>query len=127
MKIKIKEFTRENTFLSHLILNSINEAALKTVTNDENRDGETEVDVELKFNGVEIDIRKFTTMLESSWESAVKKACKPEALEIFEKMKHKFKSEKSMNSQINKIREQIQKANNQLINISNNIDLLSNI
>jgi len=123
MKFKIKEFTRENTTLSQLILTSITESAMATVPK-EDRKADTEVDVELKFNGVEIDITKFITRLEESWDNAIKRASITEAREIFEEMKHDFKSKNSANAQLSKINEQIQKANNQLKNISENINQL---
>lgn len=125
MKFKTKEFTRTNNFLSHMILGSITEAAIDTVREIENRNGETEVDIELKFNGVEIDIRKFTQFLEEAWDGEVKKACQPEAKKLFEKMKHEFKSKNSTNAQLNKIREQLIKATNHLKNVEENVERIS--
>lgn len=124
MKFKVKEFTKEENFLSHLILDCLNDAALETVKDNNKRDGDTIVDIELKFNGVEIDIRRFTKHLEEAWDSEIIKATKPEANKLFEKMEHEFKSKKSTNAQLNKIRVQLQNANNQLKNISENVEKL---
>lgn len=119
MKIKAKEITRKNTFLSHMILSTFNEEALNTIETPSNQ--ETEYNICLTFNGVELDIRKFCERLENSWENAVKKAVQPEANKLFEEMKHTFKSKNSKNAQLNKIKEQLQKANNQLKNIEEHI------
>lgn len=127
MKFKLGEITRENSFLSHMVLESIgdNKEALKTVTDIVDRDENTEVNVELTFNGVTLDVGKFVTRLEEVWEGEVRKAAAPEARKLFEKMKQDFKSKNSANAQLNRIREQMVKANNFLTNIEQNVELLS--
>jgi hypothetical protein len=122
MKLKTKEFTREVSFLSHLILDCVNKEVINLVSSMPTRDEDTEYDVELKFNGIELDIRKFTFHLEKAWKDAVQNACKPEAEKLFEKMKQDFKTKNSTNAQLNKINMQIEKANNQLKNIKDSID-----
>lgn len=124
MKIKIKEFTGNLSFLSHIILDCANKAAIKTVTDIEDRNEDTEIDIEFKFNGIDLDIRKFTTHLEEAYDSEVKKKCRPEAIKMFEEMKHTFKSKNSPGAKLSKINEQIQKANHQLINIQKSINHL---
>jgi hypothetical protein len=124
MKIKIKEFTRQPNFLSHMILECVgsSKVAMDTVCDIEDRDENTEVEIEFKFNGVELDVRKFTRMLEDSYNEETKKAAKPSALEMFEKYKHDFKSKNSTAAKLSKVQAQFDKLKNQMINIQNSIN-----
>jgi DNA repair ATPase RecN len=127
MKIKTKELVNNKGFIGHMILDCFNKEAAKTIDTKADRDENTEHDIQLIFNGVELDIRGFCKHLEEEWDRAVKNECKPEALKMFEKMKHEFKSKNSMNAQLSKIREQLNKATTQLSNVSNNLERINKI
>lgn len=126
MKIKTKEIVDNKQFIGHMILDCFNKEASKTIDTTANTGDETEHDIQLIFNGVELDIRAFCKHLEEEWDREVRIACKPEATKLFDKMKHEFKSKNSMNSQLNKIRQQLEKATNQLGNVSDNVERISN-
>jgi len=121
MKIKTKELVDDKTFLGHIIMDCLNKEATKTLDNFEERDLETEFEIELKFNGVELDIRQFTKHLESSYDRSVASECKPEALKMFEKFKQDYKSKNSNNAKLSKIKAQLDKINNQLLNVNESI------
>ena len=121
MKIKAKEITDSNTLLGHIILDCFNKEAGESIKSLEGRNGETEYEINLSFNGVELDIREFCKNLQNSWSIAVNKSAKPQAQEIFEEMKQDFKSKNSTNFQLNKIKKQLEKVTNQLQNVSENV------
>lgn len=126
MKIKTKEITRENTLLSHMILNCLGESTMKKhVYNKKERTGDTEYDIKLLFEGEELDIKLFFELLDKEWEDAVKRAARPYAEELFEERKHTFMSKNSTNAKMEAIRKQIEKANNQFINIQDSFDKLN--
>jgi len=120
MLIKTKEITQKNTLLSHMILNCLT----KEVINDKieskaERTGDTEYDIVLMFEGVELDIRLFTEHLDKSWDSCVSEATRPEAEKMFEELKHTFISKNSTNAKLESIRKQMIKVNEQMLNINN--------
>jgi len=127
MKFKTKEITNENTLLSHMILNCLNSVAFKKVESVEGRNDETEYDIVLTFEGVELDIKKFFTLLDNEWESEMKRAARPEAELIFEEMKHTFISKNSTNAKLESIRKQVVKANEQMQNINNALSNLKGV
>lgn len=119
MKIKTNEITRKNTLLSHMILNCLDNSTIeKHISSKKDRNGETEYEIKLSFEGEELDIKKFFELLDKEWEGAVKRAAKPYAEELFEERKHTFMSKNSKNAKLESIRKQIEKANNQLKNIN---------
>ena len=118
MQIKTKEISDENSLISHMILNCLDLSTIKKhVETREVRNGETEYDIKLLFEGDELDIRKFFELLESEWEGAVKEAASPYAEELFEERKHTFMSKNSDNAKLESIRRQLDKVTNQLENI----------
>lgn len=118
MQIKTKEISDQNNLLSHMILNCLDLSTLKKhVEKREVRNGETEYDIKLLFEGDELDIRKFFELLDSDWEGAVKKAAALYAEELFEERKHTFMSKNSDNAKLESIRRQLDKVTNQLENI----------
>jgi len=125
MKIKSKELTDASTFLGHIIMDCLNNEATTKMTAVENRDKETEWDIKLSFEGVELDIREFTKHLEKDYYQEVKKAAKKEDRILFEKWKQDYKSKNSTNAQLAKIKIQLDKANNQLKNISESVAVIN--
>ncbi len=122
MKIKTREITRENTLLSHMILNCLDGSTIeKHIETKEERNEETEYDIKLLFEGEELDITKFFQLLDKEWDGEVKRASKPYAEELaeelFEERKHTFMSKNSQNAKLESIRKQLEKVNNQLKNI----------
>lgn len=122
MKIKQKEITEEMTFLSHMILDCMSSEAQAKLP--EGRTKETQYDIKLSFEGVELDIRKFTKHLEQSWESEVSWAARNQANNIFEKKMQAYRSKNSTNAQIAKLNKQLEKANNILLMVKQNIEAL---
>lgn len=123
MKITTADLTKETSMLSHLILNCMNkEANLKVdEVGGNKRDENSKYDIQLLFEGVELDITKFSKMLERQFDDIVKRNAKPQAQELFEQWKQSYKSKNSTNSQLSKIKIQLDKANNQLKNIEESI------
>lgn len=125
MKIKTKEYTRTNNMFSYLIMTSITKEALDTVIHIEGRNGETEHEIILTFNGVELDVSKFAEKLENAYledvELAAKKAAVDKAEELFEKWKHHYESTNSSNAKLEKLKEQFNKVTNMLSNIDKGI------
>jgi len=125
MKIKTSKITRENTLLSHMILNCIDSSVIeKHVASRKDRTGDTEYDIKLLFEGEELNIKKLFEFLDKEWNDEVKNAAKPYAEELFEERKHSFMSRNSQNAKLESIRKQLEKANNELKNISENISRL---
>jgi len=122
MKIKTSEITRENTLLSHMILTCLDPSTMKKhVEVKEDRDGDTEYEIKLSFEGEELDIKEFLELLDRSWEDAVRDAAKPYAEELFEERKHTFMSKNSKNAKLEGIRNQIEKANKQIEKANNQL------
>ncbi len=124
MKIKSKELTDDSHFLGHIIMDCLNKEATSKMTKVENRDSETEWEVKLFFEGVELDIRKFTKHLEKDYYQEVKRTAAKEDRKLFEKWKQDYKSKNSTNAQLSKIKKQLDKANNQLKNISESVAII---
>lgn len=126
MKIKTSEITRENTLLSLMILTCIDKATIdKHFSIKEGRNGDTEYDIKLLFEGDELDIKKFLELLDKEWDGEVKKAAKPYAEELFEERKHTFMSKNSTNAKMEAIRKQIEKVSNQFSNIQESFNYLN--
>jgi len=72
MKIKKEEITRENTLLSHAVLETINDSIIKKndLANKE------EINISLMIEGEEVDIRKFFTRLEKDWNDTIDREAK---------------------------------------------------
>jgi hypothetical protein len=119
MKIKTKELTDASHFLGHIIIDCLNTEAGNII--HDNRGKKTEWDIKLVFEGVELDIRKFTKHLEKDYYHEVERAEKKEAQKLFEKWKQDYKSKNYTNAQLAEIKIQLDKANNQIKNISENI------
>jgi hypothetical protein len=117
MKIKTGQITRENSVLSHILLNALNEEANKIIQSNPNRDANTEYEVTLTFEGVELDITKFTKRYQDQLEQWIENESLPQAQELFEKWKHKYQSKNSSNAKLQKIKTQLENANLQLQNI----------
>ena len=124
MKIKTKDLIDEKQFLGHIILDCLNKEAIKMLETFKERDEETEFNVELKFEGISLDIREFTKHLEEEYEHSVKKECETQALVMFDKFKQDYKSKNSNNSKLSKIKDQLDKVNNQLVNLNNSFNYL---
>ena len=125
MKIKTKDLTNEHQILSHLVTSCLNEEANNIISSIEDRNGETEYDVKLIFEGVELDITRFSKKLDKQFDEIVKTSATPLANEIFEKWKHSFKSKNSKAMKLQKIIEQFDKINNQLLNIKQSIETIN--
>ena len=79
MKIKIGEYTRVNNLLSHCILKSITKSENEQTVNDSIKNSEewinaenkcdTEIDVNLSINGIELDIRYFFEWLNENYKN----------------------------------------------------------
>jgi len=103
------------------------EASLKVEKiGGEKRNKNTEYDVQLLFEGEELDITIFAKKLENQFDDIIKARTEPYAQELFNKWKSKYISKNSTGSQIAKIKSQLDKANNQLKNISEGIDRIEN-
>ena len=122
MELKPSVFTRTNNFLSHAILSSVNDGATRKAyaKQDASKENDTELtyDIKLIFEGVEIDLVKFFERLENSWETSIKNEAVHEARVLFEKFKNDYVSKECNNSKLESIRKQIEKCNNQMLNIS---------
>jgi len=122
MKIKTKELTDASHFLGHIIIDCLNAEANKKMYEKTDRNDETEWDIKLIFEGVELDIRKFTKHLETEYYLLVERAERNEDKTRYEKWKQDYKSKNSTNAQLSKIKTQLDKANNQLKNIQESIN-----
>ena len=122
MKLKAKELTDSKNFVSHIILSCFNNAAHDMISGIKGRNEETEYDIELKINGVDLDINKFAERLEGIYDEEVRRAASPEAERLLEIFKQKYRSKNSQAVKLSKIKDRIDKANNQLKNIQESIE-----
>ena len=82
MIMKTKELTDRKSMFSHLYMNSLNQAAYDEIQKVVPRDGETEWDVKLTLNGIELDICKFDEILGENWDISLENKAKVMASEI---------------------------------------------
>jgi hypothetical protein len=68
MKIKKEKITRENTMLSHAILETITDSIIQK-GDIPNKD---EIEITLMIEGEEVDVTKFFNHLENQWDSNVR-------------------------------------------------------
>ena len=126
MDLEPSVFTRTNNLLPLAILRSVNDEATIKAHEKQNvcKENDTELtyDIKLVFEGVELDLVKFFDKLEKCWDESVKGEAKQEALVLFEKFKNDYVSKECNNSKLESIRKQIEKCNNQMLNISKSID-----
>jgi hypothetical protein len=122
MKLKISDLINNNNMLSHLILSCMNELANQKVLSIEDKD--TGYEISLTFEGIELDITKFSKMLEKQFDNIVKSKTKLLANELFDKMQHEYKSKNPKIMKLQKIKEQFDKVNNQLLNIQKDIQMI---
>jgi hypothetical protein len=122
MKLKTSDLINDNNMLSHLILSCMNELANQKVLSIEDKD--TDYEISLTFEGIELDITKFSKMLEKQFDDIVKSKAIPLANKLFDKMQHEYKSKNSKAMKLQKIKEQFDKVNNQLLNIQKDIQMI---
>lgn len=124
MKIKIREYTRINNLLSHCILKSITKSANGQDVQDSimsskewidaGKKEDAEIDVNFTINGIELDIRYFFEWLDSNYKTVQYTLSKEMAEEMFEKWKKTYMSKNSKSAKLQKVKEQLEKATNQL-------------
>ena len=122
MKLKAKELTDPESFVSHIVLSCFNNAAHDMVRRIKGRNEETEYDIELRINGVDLNINKFAERLEGIFDEEVRSVAVSEAERLLEVFKQEYRSKNSPAAKLSKIKEQIDKANNQLKNIQESIE-----
>lgn len=66
MKIKKEKITRENTMLSHAILETITDSIIQKCNNKD------EIEITLIIEGEEVDVTKFFNHLENQWDSNIR-------------------------------------------------------
>lgn len=122
MKFKTKQLTDNNELISHLILSCLNDTARLKIQSIENRDSETEYDISLRFEGIELDITEFIKLVEKQIDRMIDEKAAEKTNELFEKWKHSYKSKNSKAAKLEKIKEQFDKVNNQLSNINSQLE-----
>lgn len=137
MNIDTQTLTDDGLLISHAVMESMhqNKETFEIVKNKiaeyELKIGKTvndkdclkiEYDVKLIFEGVELDAMDFFNTLQSNLSELIDKSAKRQAIELFEKYKHEYNSKNSVNAKIDKIKQQFDKCNQELLNIKSSID-----
>lgn len=110
MRIENKDFD-ENIFLSLLILSCIEGTATEEDKNAE---------ILLTFNGREVDIRKYAKRIERGY----KEILEAKAIELLEDFKEDYLLKNTGKLQFVKLKKQFEKANNQLKQIEEKMEML---
>lgn len=130
MIIKTKDITDaicssvDHFTVGQLVLKSVNDTATASDLKESSENGT--YDVKLFVNGIELDVEMFVKKLEKRFNDASKIEGSKLCHEMLEQYKKDYDSKNSPNLKIDKLKRQIDKLGNYIVNLQTSIDNLQN-
>lgn len=122
MKVKFKDLTDNGKLISHLVCEGLNEEAMKTLPPKGERNKDAEADITVLFNGVPLDVEKFFASMEEQFNTIVDRRAEPNAKKMLAKFINDYKSKNSNNAKLERIKQQCDKAFQQMTMIKQSLE-----